>query len=567
MRRLDDDADELMGRLSAPTAWKAKQPSDEGGVLVLVLVISVLLIATLGVAMAVTTSGLQFTTMFKTDSQSEMAAQTGLASELAAMEAVSSYGSFPCSAGGSLAVPGAGSTYSTTIAYSSNGTPLTCQGAGSTLGGSTPPTNATLTSVGKAPGGTTVTMKEDVEIAVSAATKAEVGYAIYTANNIVLDNAASLTTGTAAPDVYAGQQVTCQNGTSSMGSVTTYQPVDFSGSCTFDGNVTSAGYVELQNSATIKGNVVSYGGDTASTSCGSSRSGGVLTYYAICLSGTASIAGNATETNGSIEVPDGTIGGDAYASGSIAVSGGGVISGASYPNDSSLSSETMPPASTFPDLTLPSSGWNVVQIPNASYTCAQYFASISNEAGSGPSVAYPDPFQAALETQSTKTVYEAPSCNLSYKNAQVFALNPSGGDTILDVGTIAFSNSNTFCEATAENSGICSTAGSPGPNLVIEANGPPPSPPATYTCSTSTVDMSFSNATDFYPNVDVLLYSMGEISYANDSVMTGQIQACGGVIGTNTFSLQFDPSAAEEVYGTASGGMTISILDKYVASG
>ena len=227
----------------------------------------------------------------------------------------------------------------------------------------------------------------------------------------------------------------------------------------------------------------------------------------------------------------------------------------------------MPPASTFPNLALPSSGWNVVQIPNSSYSCAQYFQSISNEAGSGPSVAYPDPFQAALETQSTKTIYEAPTCNLSYRNAQVFALNPNGGDALLDVAKISFANSNTFCEATAENSGICSSATSPGPNLIIEANGPVPASPATYTCSTSTVDITFTNASDFYPNVDVLLYSMGEISYANDSAMTGQIQACGGMTGTNTFDLKFDPSAAEEVYGSASGGITLSILDKYVASG
>jgi cytoskeletal protein CcmA (bactofilin family) len=542
---------------------------DEGGVLILVLIIGVLLVASLGVAVAATTSSLSFTTMFKTDSQSEMAAQTGLATELTAMEAVTDYTSFPCSASGSLDVTGASSSYSTTVSYSANGSALSC--AGSTLGGSTAPTNATLTSVGKAEHATTVTMKEDVEIAVTPSNPAEVGYAIYTSNNIVLEAAATLTTGTATPDIYAGQQVNCQNGTTSTGSITTYQPVDFSGSCNFAGNLTSAGYVELQNSATIQGDVISYGGDTAATSCGSTSSGSgkskVTTYYAICLSGAAAIKGNATETNGNIEVPDGEIYGNADASGAISVSGGGKIAGTSTPDDSSLSSETMPAATTFPSLSPPSSGWNVVDIPNSSYTCAQYFQSISNEAGSGPSVAFPDPFQLALENQTEKTIYYAPSCDVSYSNAQVFAQNPTGGDAFLDVAKISFSNSNTFCEETAEDSGTCSSSTSVGDHLVIEANGPPPTPPATYSCSTSTVDESFSNASKFYPNVDVLLYSMGEISFANDSVMTGQIQACGGVIGTNTFQLQFDPSAADEVYGAAGGSVTISILDKYVASG
>lgn len=559
-----------MGKLARRALRRRGEQGDEGGALILVLVIAVLLVATLGVAVAVTTSGLQFTTMFKDSSQSEMAAQSGLASMLTSIEQVTTYGALPCAGSGSLGVPGATSTYSTTVSYSVYGTPLACTGSDNTLGGSTTPTNATLTSAGKAPHGATVTMKEDIEIAANPSTEAQTGYAIYTANNVVLNNDIQLTNGTAAPDVYAGQQVTCKNGTLSSGSLVTYQPVDLSGSCTFQGNVTSAGYVELQNSAQVDGSIYSFGGNTAATSCGSTKSGGVYTYYDICLSGSALVKGSVSEMNANIEVTDGTVQGDAYAAGQIYVTGGGTITGTSTPNDTSLASQTMQPASTFPSFSLPSTGWNVVDIPNSSYTCAQYFQSINNEAGSTspPSIAYPDPFQAALETQTTPTIYDAPSCDVSYQNAQVFGLNPTGGNAILDVAQITFSNSNIFCEESAESSGICSTATSPGPNFVIEANGPPPPPPATsYTCSTSTVDMTFNNATDFESNLDVLLYSMGEISYANDAAMTGQIQACGGLIGSNSFQLSFDPSAAEMVYSTPASGITISVIDKYVASG
>ncbi|MHB1988090.1 MAG: hypothetical protein ACYCSF_08905 [Acidimicrobiales bacterium] len=546
--------------------------------MVLVLIVSVLMISALGVAVSAAESGLHYSAMFKTDSQGEMAAQTGLATELTEMEDASSYTGFPCTLDNQLNVPGAASAYSATVAYSDNGTALPC--SGSTLGGTTAPTNATLTSTGKAPQGSTVVMKEDVQIAVTPTTPAEVGYAIFTSNNIELANDPQLYTGTCVmgsnppgpctPDIYAGQAVTCANGMTTSGNVTTYNPVDLAGACTIGGNLTSAASVQLQNSATVKGYVKSYGGNTAATSCGYTNSGTrknpVYTYYAICLSGISAIDGNATETNGNIEVPDGTIGGNAYASGTISVSGGGVITGTQTPGDSALSSETMPPESTFPTLTLPTSGWNVVSIPNSTYTCAQYFQSISNEA-SGTSVAFPDPFQQALESQSTKTIYDAPSCDVAYSNAQVFALNPTGGDAVLDVASLTLNNSNTFCEESAQNSDTCSTATSPGPSLVLEANGPPPVSPATYTCSTSTVDMTFNNSTVFEPNVDVLLYSLGQVQYANSSGMTGQIQACGGLTGTNSFSLTFDNQAADEIYGGGTSSITISVEDKYIASG
>lgn len=552
---------------------------DEGGALLLVLVVAILVIATLGVTFSLVESGLTYTNLASTSSQSEMAAQSGLATEVTAMESDSSYSQFPCSASGALGVTKA--TWSVSVAYSANGTALSCNGSSSTLGtdsGSEAPTDATLTSTGKAPHGTTVVMKQDLEIAVTQADPAEVGYAIFSSSNIVLQGTATLTTGTDPPNLYAGNTLTCENSTTSTGSVITYEPVDFSGSCEFDGNLVSAGYVELQNSATIKGNVTSYGGNTSSTSCGSTSSGKgsskTYTYYAICLSGGVKIDGNATEADGNIDVPNGTIVGNADASGTITVSGGGAIDGTQTANDATLASDTMPAADNFPSspttVAEDSSGWTVVDIPNSSYTCAQYFQSIDDEAGSSngqPSVSIPDPFQSALESQSSKTIYYAPSCDVSYTNAQVFALNPTGGDAILDVATLSFSNSNTFCEESSENSHVCSSSTSPGPNLILEADGNPPAPPATYSCSPSTVDATFNNSTDFEQNVSALIYSLGEVEYANDSVMQGEVLACGGFQGTNTFSMKFNNSAASEVYGGASGEITITVIDKYIASG
>ena len=132
---------------------------------------------------------------------------------------------------------------------------------------------------------------------------------------------------------------------------------------------------------------------------------------------------------------------------------------------------------------------------------------------------------------------------------------------------MTFSNSDTFCEESATDSHTCSSATTPGPNLILFAGPSPAAPPASPTCSTSTVDATFSNSDNFEPNVTVLIYSLGEVDYANSPSMTGQILACGGVTGTNSFALSFNPSAAYEVFGTPSSTLTVAINDKYIVSG
>ena len=111
-------------------------------------------------------------------------------------------------------------------------------------------------SIGKANHGSRAVMREDVAIAVSSSTSAALGYAIFTPNNLDLSGAAILNTGTSIPDIYAGQQLTCANGTTSSGDLITYDPVDLTGSCSFVGNLTSASDVALANSANVGGNLI-----------------------------------------------------------------------------------------------------------------------------------------------------------------------------------------------------------------------------------------------------------------------------------------------------------------------
>ena len=147
-----------MGRSAQPD----RPRDDDGQMIVLVLLVSVMLITSLAVALTLSKSGLNLATRLATSLQGKMAAQTGLATELTLMRDVSSSSSLPCSLTGSLGVTGATSSYSVAVDYSAGGTPLTCSGAGSTLGGSTAPTNASLTSIGKANHGSRAVMREDV---------------------------------------------------------------------------------------------------------------------------------------------------------------------------------------------------------------------------------------------------------------------------------------------------------------------------------------------------------------------------------------------------------------------
>lgn len=366
--------------------------TESGQALVIVLIVALLLITTLVAALASARAGLAQSNGYTAEAQGEMAAQTGLATEITAMRNASTYGALPCDLTGALGVTGATSSYAVVVTYSAAGTQLACPPTvGTTLGGITAPTNATLTASGKAPHGITAVMREDLGIVVNSSTSAALGYAIFTENSVNLVDAATLQTGTATPDIYAGGQVTCASRTASTGNLVTQyaQGIVLSGTCSFGGNLTSAGPVNMQGSALVTGNVISYGGNTAGTSC----SGG-SPYYSICLSGNPLIVGNATETNGSIEVPNGRIAGNAYATGTISITNGGTLGGTKNPNDSALSSQTMPAVIAFPAITLPSTGWNIVSIPNSSYTCATYFANIDNE-DSGSRVVFPDPFQSA----------------------------------------------------------------------------------------------------------------------------------------------------------------------------
>ena len=307
---------------------------ERGSAIVMVLMVSMLLMGALVVALTVSDFSGSLSTQYGSTSQSSLAAQSGLAVELSAMRNVSLYTSLPCGAfSGSLTAPGAVSSYSGTVTYypsGANPSPLTC--SGSTLGGVTAPD-----------GHDCLDGHRRARLAVDHARDrrhrhhdhARPGPGLRPLHHQRLepvrrggsDQLGLLMSPTSTP----GGVLTCGTGDSSPGSVTTYGAVNFTGSCSI-GGLTASGAVTLGNSATVNGNLISYGGP-------------------LTMSGAAKVTGTATETNGNISVSGGTINGNTAASGTITVSGGGSISpGTQTPNDSALSSQTMPAAVSFPAL-------------------------------------------------------------------------------------------------------------------------------------------------------------------------------------------------------------------------
>lgn len=501
---------------------------DGGGVIILVLVLAMLLMGILAVAISTSDYAGTLSTRYGGTSQASLAAQSGLAVELSAMRAVSAYTSLPCgSFNGALTATGATSSYSGTVTYypsGSNPSALTC--GGSTLGGSTAPATATIFSTGSAPQGSPARMEEQIAIATTTTPAQALGYALFTTNALNLTGAATLNnSGANTANVYSGGTLTCGTGDVVPGAITTYGTVNFTGSCTVAG-LTASGAVTLGNSATVNGNLTSYGGP-------------------ITMSGATLVSGTATETNGAINLSgSGRIAGNALASGAISV-GSGTIGGTQTPNDAALLSQTMPAAVSFPVLnpsvaTWQGQGWNVVQVPGTvngvAQTCATYFQSNSSGAA--------DPFQTDIAALGTKTVFYAPTCNPSYSRTQTFSFS---ADTVLEVQSLTTVGSDTYQSTSATHHDV-SVLASPG-----------------TACSTANQDVSFSNSSNFTSSLSVFIYSPGQVSYANAPSMTGQIVACGGITGSNSFTLTFDPSASGEIPGSSSvTAPTVSVLTKFV---
>lgn len=513
--------------------WLRRGRRDEtGSALAIVLAITVVLVSTMTLGAAVIARSLNQTLLYQRTSDAQYAAIGGLDASVAFIRNDDDFHTLPCTEAGSETLPGALSSYSVTLSYSLNGSPLTC--SGSTLGGIAWPSAATLVSTGTAAGAPVATMEEKVKI-IPGTTAQALGYAILTEDDLSLYNGDSLdqTPGNGTPDIYSGGTLTCPNGVASMGNATTFEPVTLTGTCNYTGSLVSTGAVTMQNSTSVSGSVTSYDGS-------------------ISLSGTATIGQNAMETNGTISVASATIEGNADASGSISITGGGHIMGSQTADDSSIS--TLPPPTPLPWPTLDPSlatsysvwsaeGWIVKAIGgNGQTSCSSYFKSLNNGAT--------DPFMNDIQTAPGPTVIYAPSCDVSYSNTHVFNLN---SDIVLQVHSLTLSNFNTFQSTsnTVHNFEVLADLGGGGTCPINRA-------PSGYT------SITVQNAADFLPSVITFFYTPDSVSYANAPSMYGEIWACSGFVANNAFILEFAPPGPNSL--PFSGGLlpTVDVLTKYL---
>jgi len=527
---------------------------ESGQALVLVLVISFLLLGFLTVAISSSRSSINLSSQYASSTQASAAAQAGINAELQVLRndvaaAGFNYQTLPCNLSASLSVPGASSKYAVEIDYAPTSS-TTCGGtvtasAGALLGGTVPPTSATVISTGSAPHGSATVMQANLSLNVPVPYPSELGqYAIFTSSTTSFSGAPVLQQGSGypPPSVYSQGTFTCGTGvsTGSGGAqIITYTPVTLSGNCAITGTLISTGAVSMPGgSPHVTGNVYSYFG-------GVTMAGGSSVTGNVTAAGLAS-SGNITSST--------TIGGAADASGTISGSGS---FGSKTANDSSLVSVQPPATVSFPAIESDPSqytGYTVYNVPNSTYTCAQFFASTSQGDG----------FRTVIAAISTPTIVYAPTCqSTDSSNAQTYDTAMTAYDShgtpflinnnlILWVSSIAFTNTNTFRSTT-------STAH----DFSIFGNVSP-----TSTCS-PTVDVSFANQTDFNSTLHVFVYSYGAVSYTNDlQAMDGQVFACGGFSGTNSFTLSFDPTAAAQLPWTGVGGQgAVAVTGKFVLRG
>ncbi|HEV8063552.1 MAG TPA: hypothetical protein VGP46_01915, partial [Acidimicrobiales bacterium] len=233
---------------------------DAGQTFVILVIVSMVLVGALAVALSSAVAGIGFANRDQGSLQSQLAANSGLEAELAAIRGAASPSAFPCATQGGLSITGAASTYSATATYfAANGTSIACSGANATLGSSVSPASATVVSTGRAAStGQVVTAEANLSIVTKSSLSGALGYAIFSSSNLSLTNAATLNQAGSSgpsPNIYVGQTLTCNNGTSSQGGLTVFSPMSLSNSCSFSGDVVTTGQASLSNSASIGGSL------------------------------------------------------------------------------------------------------------------------------------------------------------------------------------------------------------------------------------------------------------------------------------------------------------------------
>jgi hypothetical protein len=566
----------LAGRSPITSIGHPTTGDEDGYVLVIVMVLSVVILALSALVIQASTVDQAVTTAYTSTVQSRLAAETDLnvavsqigtvltttpASNDANGNMLTSTGSIlrsllPCTATSTTA-PG----FTASVVYDNiSGTPITGCPATWSSTSATWPAQAVVTSLGtylKSPTKLvenltvtaptlTVTAPTSVTGPSTTTLLPAFGAAIYSQGAVSLSgNVSATTTSSSTPaNIISGAGVTCPNNVTVQGSIYSYSTTaagTFANSCVISGSLYANTGIALSNGVSIGGDVWSF-----------ASSG-------ISLSNTVRVGGNAWATAGPITTYSGTtIVGNASAYGAISYNKGGAtpsagaINGTVTQNDSALSSQAFPTQPPFPALSDPTqAAWqaseyaNYVSVTssgesinggalNTAMTCSTYFSSQYLAANNYQ--ASPSQFALDISAATTPTVIDAPTCTPNLSGPNAIATYSLKVDVAVVLASLQTSGTNTFASSTTT-----------AHNLSIIVPAP------------QTGSITLSNATTFAGTLNTLMYTEGTFSAANSSVMQGQILSATSMAGSNGFALTYSASSSSTIPGasTVTPGQTV----------
>lgn len=509
----------LLRRL-APHPGRSKgaavRRDDSGSVLVLVLVVALLLVGTTTVALTTSAASSGQAGSYSDATTARVDAESGFQATMLQIKNATSVSGLPtCSA---QTTPMAFGSYTVTVAYSSDGSPVSCPLTG------TPPTTMTgvVTSTGQYRG-STAEIQGDLSLTSNPQPLPAFDYTIYTPQTVSMNSQAVVDSGstTALPNIYAGGTLQCTNSNDIQGSVEVGQAssVTLSSNCTVAGTLyLDSGSLQVTNTASV-GQLELFNGSLDMSSSGKVNGAAYVSNGSVTFDNpTAIVAGNLA-TTGSVTYSYGRNGGNVK---------GSICSGETSCIPAGV---TMPAAPALPEVTDPgNSGWpagtDYISVPSSK--CSSFF-SFNYPGGSGPTEST---FTKDVNGSSAPvTVVDAPSCDVNLPSdtsscpADALSSYTLGTNLVMFVHSFQDYGCITFQSASGTNHDVA---------IVVPYGD-------------GTGGITGTNTTDFTSSVNVLLYTPGEVQFNCNGTITGQIVAGGEVYTTNNFTMTASNSAASVI--------------------
>ena len=514
---------------------------DTGSVLVLVLVVAVLLIAVTTVALNNASASSGETGGYANVTTARLDAESGIQATVLQMKNATSLIDLPGCA--PQTAPLAYGSYTVSVTYEdATGSALSCP-----LSGSLPSTMTALVDATGKFGSSTVKLLGTVTVTSTPVPLPAFDYVLYAAGKMTLDSLEPVNSGSESSfaQVYASQldcrqdnvlSANVQAGSGGTGA-TVSDECAILGTLSVDGaslTMSDQGFVESldlsggsfeMEGGTVAGNAVVSGGDVSF----------------IDGAGKADDPFNSSLNNAQPPTVDGNL----LTSGTVSSSASGPVVGQTCSGSPSCipSSLGMPSVPPFPQVTDPgSSGWpsgaDYLAVPTASsgggsptYTsCSSFFT--ASGGGESPFVAFVNGSTAPV------TVVDAPTCDVSLQGGSPsWGGCPSNDTFTLQSDVVLFVKSFTDSGCVAFDSGSVSSGS--GHRLAVVV----PSP--------GTGDIVLAPTTEFDPNLQVLLYTPGSVTYEcapsssdGPTPMTGQVVAGQDIATYYGPSTLYDPATA-----------------------